>query len=122
METIVKTARGGEVFTAVQPRGRRVNDSLLKENEKAKADILTGLYLIFRKKKSSEVQKTLEKDSSKSLLYFTWISGHAAIPSVPIKLAIGKLKKNNRYYRPVQKHIPDIFLHSLSDTSEDESL
>lgn len=114
----------------MQPRGRRVNDSLLKENEKAKADILTGLHLIFRRKKnSSEVQETLEKDSSKSLLYFTWISGHAVIPSVSIKLAIGKLKKNvsktaadipgfdNRYYRPVQEHTPDTVIHSLSDTS-----
>jgi hypothetical protein len=45
MNTIVK--RGREAFTAVQPRGRRGNDSLLKENEKAKADILTGLYLYF---------------------------------------------------------------------------
>jgi hypothetical protein len=63
----------------VQPRGRRGNDSLLKENEKAKADILTGLYLIFRKDSFPEVQETLEKDSSKSLLYFTWISWHAVL-------------------------------------------
>jgi hypothetical protein len=62
METIVTRdgmAEGeGEVFTVVQPRGTTANDSLLEDNQKAKADILTGLYLIFRRKeKSSEVQE-----------------------------------------------------------------
>jgi hypothetical protein len=52
METIVtRDGRVGEVFTAVQPRGKTVNDSLLKDNQRAKADILTGLYLIFQKER-----------------------------------------------------------------------
>jgi hypothetical protein len=37
----------GKASTTVHSRGRRVNDWVLQENEKAKADILTCLYLIF---------------------------------------------------------------------------
>jgi hypothetical protein len=52
METIVtRNAKAGGVFTAVQPRGKTVNDSLLEDNQKAKADNLTGLYLIFQKER-----------------------------------------------------------------------